>query len=144
MSCMAQPEHRNGIARLAEQAQEAQTDKVEQMEGEGVSEHYCKNCFETFEPGELYLGYCNECLEIEIQQYKHDHESCYELGKTCKEDVKINGFLVSQFDPEEIEAILYEHLKQSAKLQPVDCSWFIESDESWFRDEVVKKLKGGK
>lgn len=108
------------------------------MEGESVSEHYCGICYEKFEEGELYRGYCKTCLEDEVRQYKHDHETCYKLGETCKEDVKINGFLVSQFEPEEIEAILYEHLKQSAKLRPVDCSWFIESDEYWFRDMAIK------
>lgn len=144
MSCMAQPEHRQGVARLAEQAQEAQTNKVEQMEGESMMDYYCMNCFEKHYEEELTDGFCEECIENEIDQYKYDIDGCYELGEKCKEDISINGFLLSMFAEDEIEAILYRHLKDASLLAPVDCTPFIESDKSWFEDEVIAKMKGGK
>lgn len=129
---------------MDEQENETQTNKVEQMEGESVKDHYCRNCFEKFYEEELTDGYCEECIEQEIEQYKYNVDGCYELGEKCKEEVSVNGFLLSMFDGDEIEAILYRHVKDASLIAPVDCMPFIDSDRSWFKDEIIEKMKGGK
>lgn len=137
--CVEHAEHEKVVLRPYKPQQKKEAHKMDEVEMVN-----CTACGHECEPGELYQGYCQECLREEVYKYKYDVDSCYSVGESCKEDVKINGLLVAMFEADEIEAILYRHLKDASLLAPVDCSWFIEADESWFRDEVVKKLKGGK
>ncbi len=101
----------------------------------------CPHCGGNFEPTkqcllcksehldeELCGGICFECIEDK----KNDINTCYALGATCEEEIKLNSFLLAMFSKSEIEALLFNYLKVKEKKMPIDCSEFIKNDLSWF------------
>lgn len=89
----------------------------------------CELCGEYAE--ELFGGVCQDCIDC----YKNDVETCYKIGGTYKDEVKINGFLATMFTEKDIENILLENLKNSKK---VDCTSFIENDKEYFGEQLVE------
>ena len=96
----------------------------------------CEICGGEFLEDELNGGcVCDECVE----EYKRDLETCYKIADTAeKEEIKINPLLVSLFDVDEIEAILYQKL-ESVK-DNIDCSAFIDEDKDWFAEKLAEEV----
>ena len=95
----------------------------------------CEICGEDFWEDELNGGcVCNNCID----EYRKEFDICYKIADDTKEEVKINALLLSLFDETEIEAILYQHLKEGGK---VDCSAFIEQDKGWFAERLAEEVK---
>ena len=103
----------------------------------------CDHCGEDCERFNLVNGLCPECVEQKVYERKYDVDFCYALGEKCKEEIEINGFLLTMFSEDEIEAILYRHLKDASLISAVDCTPFIDGDKSWFTDEVMDIYKKG-
>lgn len=91
----------------------------------------CEVCGSEHLPDELFGGVCEECID----KCRHDVDMCAEVGAENREEVKINSFLLSIFDGKDIEAILFEHLKE--RFSDVDCSAYIDNDMSWFGEQLV-------
>lgn len=96
----------------------------------------CEICGGEFLEDELLGGcVCEECVE----EYKRDLETCYKIAETAeKEEIKINPLLVSLFDVDEIETILYQKL-ESVK-DNIDCSAFINEDKDWFAEKLAEEV----
>lgn len=96
----------------------------------------CEICGGEFLEDELNGGcVCDECVE----EYKRDLETCYKIAETAeKEEIKINPLLVSLFDVDEIETILYQQL-ESVK-DNIDCSAFINEDKDWFAEKLAEEV----
>lgn len=94
----------------------------------------CKICGGEFLEDELNgCCVCNECIE----EYSKDFDTCYKIADTEKEEIKINALLVSLFDTNEIETILYHYLKTK---KDIDCSNFVNQDKDWFADKLVEEV----
>ena len=89
----------------------------------------CERCDAAAE--ELYEGWCEECI---LEYYKYDTETCYKAGKKDLQELKINGFLATMFEPAAIEEILYKYLCDRAKNEDIDCTEYIKQDISWFAE----------
>ena len=96
----------------------------------------CKICGGEFLEDELNGGcVCDDCIE----EYKRDFETCYAISETePKEEIEINALLVSLFDIDEIETILYQQL-ESVK-NNIDCSAFINEDKHWFAEKLAEEV----
>jgi hypothetical protein len=96
----------------------------------------CEICGGEFLEDELLGGcVCEECVEAR----KRDLETCYKIAETTeKEEIKINALLVSLFDVDEIETILYQQL-ESVK-DNIDCSAFINEDKHWFAEKLAEEV----
>ena len=96
----------------------------------------CEICGGEFLEDKLNGGcVCDECVE----EYKRDLETCYKIADTAeKEEIKINPLLVSLFDVDEIETILYQQL-ESVK-DNIDCSAFINEDKDWFAERLAEEV----
>ena len=93
----------------------------------------CQICGGTVEKDEMHGGVCNECIE----KHGNNIDTCYEIGKKCKDKVAINCFLASMFTDEEIEELLLEALRRA----DADCSEFIEGDKEWFGEALQKEVR---
>lgn len=91
----------------------------------------CELCGEP--TPELFSGVCMSCIESK----RFDADFCLSLDSGT-EDVEINSFLASVFDPSEIENILRREL---SKMEVVDCSKFIDGDVYWFGEQILKEVK---
>lgn len=96
----------------------------------------CGICGNSYVWDETSSTICPDCMA----KYSNI-DSCYEVGKECKEDVEINGFLVSMFSKEAIEEILLRELKRANEITPINCSSFIENDPWWFGDKIIEEVK---
>lgn len=94
----------------------------------------CEICGGEHFPDELTDGICEEC----IKNYE-TVETCYKVGKSEKETVKINCFLAETFAAEEIEKILIDILRKGE--HDVDCAKFVKNDKYWFIDSLKEVLK---
>lgn len=94
----------------------------------------CEVCGIECTEDELNGGVCEKC----INEYRKDFQACYEISKGEKQEVEINGLLATLFDENEIEMILKEHIKD--KCPDIDCSEFIDSDISWFGEQLAKEV----
>ena len=88
---------------------------------------------------------CDECFDY----YKDDFEMCYEIAKSNKCKVKINGLLASIFTENQIEEILVDYVKNEIKGADLKkfVSDFVEADVSWYvemLEEEVKKNENAK
>ena len=92
----------------------------------------CKFCGSEHLDVELNSNLCDECID----KYKYDVDMCFRIGSRCEEKVNLNSFLLSLFDKDDIEAILYRKLKEAEKKEAVDCGYFIDSDRIWFGAEL--------
>ena len=97
----------------------------------------CEICGSEHLEEELNGGVCDECIE----KYQHDIDMCFKIGSNDTDDVKLNCFLASMFDKEEIEEILFRELKEAQKYRQIDCEKFIESDRSWFAERLAEEVK---
>lgn len=96
----------------------------------------CEKCGAYHLEEDINGGICDNCLD----EYKYNIDVCYKIGDEDKEEIKINCFLTSMFDEQEIEAILYKHLKEAKETgADVDCSAFIDNDRSWFAEKLLEK-----
>ena len=97
----------------------------------------CKICGGEFLEDELNGGcVCDDCIE----EYKRDFETCYAISETePKEEIEINALLVSLFDIDEIETILYQQL-ESVK-NNIDCSAYINQDKDWFAEKLAEEVR---
>ena len=84
---------------------------------------------------ELNGGVCEECID----KYRHDFKTCYKISSGYIQAVEINELLASLFDASDIEQILVEHIKK--RCPDIDCSEFIDSDISWFGENLTKEVK---
>lgn len=91
----------------------------------------CAVCGSEHFEDELHGGVCDECID----KCRHDVDMCAEVGADKREEVKINSFLLSIFDGKDIEAILFERLKE--RFSDVDCSAYIDNDITWFGEQLV-------
>ena len=78
---------------------------------------------------------CRKCLD----EYKHNFGKCYKICGDEKDNIKLNALLVSLFDVADIEAILYQYVKNNCP--DIDCTPFIENDEGWFADRLIEEVK---
>lgn len=95
----------------------------------------CRICGQYFTEDELSGGVCDEC----IYEHDTDHELCYRLGEKSTELVSINSFLASAFTVEQINEILYHRLKEISRITNISCYNFIDSDKSWFAEQLIKE-----
>ena len=95
----------------------------------------CKECNEWFFDDELTDGVCDECIEEIKAKYRYDVKGCYELAKTETQSIEINSFLTSQYSVADIEELILKDLLQSGE---VDCSNFINEDDSWFIEKAME------
>lgn len=95
----------------------------------------CEICESAHLENELYGGVCIECID----GYRKDAEMCFKVSEGEKEQIKINAFLASIFDENDIEHILYEIVK--SEKGSLDCSKFIDEDLYWFGDRLAEEVK---
>lgn len=103
----------------------------------------CRRCCEDFLEDYLTNGYCDDCAKVERDKYKYDYKGCYEIAKSGgdKQEVELNGFLATLFTPQQIEEVLLKELFVASAYAPVDCTPYIEGDEGWFTDAILKEVK---
>lgn len=102
----------------------------------------CK-CLRCGKPKDIFSltdGFCDDCIEQEKQKMKYDFERCMRIAE--KESVEINGFLLAQFTPAEIEAVLYRELKEASAIYPIDCTTFLEVNAAWLNDRITEEMEG--
>jgi hypothetical protein len=98
----------------------------------------CKVCGEDFSKDELsYYGVCECCKEDVKSKYKYRPDLCYKICDSEKTFLQINKFLAEMFTQEEIEQVLFKELVCSS-YSPVNCESFINADDDWFVEKVVK------
>lgn len=97
----------------------------------------CAFCGSEHLEEDLNGGLCDECID----KYKNDIEMCFNIGKNDDDDVKLNCFLASMFEKEEIEEILFEKLMRRKENIDIDCKKFIDSDRSWFAERLLEQLE---
>ena len=95
--------------------------------------HRCEICGEYFTEDELTGGVCDEC----VYEKATDIEFCYNLE--TEETIKINGFIASVFTEEQINEILWNRIKEINRIVNVSCYDFIDSDKSWFAEQLIKE-----
>lgn len=95
----------------------------------------CKICGEWFLEEELNGGcVCDDCVE----EYHKQFTTCYKIADTEKDAVEINSLLTYLLTPSEIEAVLFNHLKEADKINRIDCSFFINENKDWFAEKLVE------
>lgn len=99
--------------------------------------YQCRICCQHFTDDELSGGVCDEC----IYEHSTDINLCYKLGaeENAEQNIKINGFIASVFDEEQINEILWNRIKELNRIVNVSCYDFIDSDKSWFAEQLIKE-----
>lgn len=101
----------------------------------------CEICGSEHLEEELNECVCDECLE----KYQNDIDMCFKVGSGDVENVKLNCFLASMFDKEEMETILFRELKEREKYMKsylqIGCEKFVNSDRSWFAERLSEEVK---
>ena len=95
----------------------------------------CLICGSEHLDEELFGGVCEECID----ERRKDFDTCYNISKGEKQEIKINDLLASLFTESEIEEILVEYVKKNWK--DADCSQFIDSDPFWFGNKLAEEVK---
>ena len=101
----------------------------------------CRVCGGEFLEEELTDGVCDDCVEKEKENYRYNPQKCYELSKDETGKVEINYFLSCMFTEKQIEEILLLNVRKASALMPIDCSAFMNADNSWFEERVVEEVK---
>ena len=102
--------------------------------GDSPEEAYqCKDCGEWFTGEELTEGFCDNCLENIVNQYRYDIDRCISVCGDETQEIRISSFLASMFNEDQIEQILINELRGSQK---TDCLPFITDDINWFLEQV--------
>ena len=97
----------------------------------------CRICGQYFTDDELSGGVCDNC----IYEHETDIELCHKLGEEAEETIKINGLIASVFSEEQINEILWNRIKEINRIINVSCYDFIDSDKSWFAEQLIKENK---
>ena len=101
----------------------------------------CEICGAEHTRDELFGGVCEECIE----KYQNDLDMCLKIGANDTEDVKLNYFLASMFDKEEIEKILFKELVKAkeylSEYIQKDCEKFANSNRDWFVERLIEEVK---
>lgn len=101
----------------------------------------CKICGSEHLEEELDCGVCDDCVD----EYKHNIDMCLKIGSEDVEDVELNCFLASIYSRQDIEHILFEHLKEKQKYMKEyvqkDCEKFVEDNRSWFAETLEREVK---
>lgn len=102
----------------------------------------CKKCNGSFIKDELVGGYCEDCIKDMISDYKYRVADCYRISQknNITAEIEIDGFLACMFTPQQINEVLYKEIVSSTAIAPVDCTPFIEDDESWFADIIIEEV----
>lgn len=95
----------------------------------------CRICGQYFTEDELSGGVCDEC----VYEHSTDIELCHRLGQEAEESIKLNGFIASVFSEEQINEILWNRIKEISRIVNVSCYDFIDSDKSWFAEQLIKE-----
>lgn len=97
----------------------------------------CEICDGEHLEDELTSGVCEECLK----EYQHNPDMCYRISKAEEEteEIEINSFLASVFEPSEIEDILINFIR--SRMPDYDCSEYINQDKSWFADRLIEEVE---
>lgn len=97
----------------------------------------CEICGGEHLENELTSGVCEECLA----EYQHNPGMCYRISKAEEEteEIEINSFLASVFEPSEIEGILIGFIR--SRMSDYDCSEYINQDKFWFADRLIKEVE---
>lgn len=82
-------------------------DSCPKCKGEFVPAVECKICGAYHKSEEFWYGVCDKCLEN-----KATVENAIELGNDDKEEIEINGFLLTVFKESEIQEILMREAKK--------------------------------
>lgn len=98
----------------------------------------CLICGEIHPCSELVEDVCEKC----ISDYRYDHEMCFKVGAHEKESVSLNSFITQMFDADEIEDVMFKHLKEMGFIfgRKIDCSKFILSDKHFFAENLVEEV----
>lgn len=97
----------------------------------------CPRCGGQFLEDELTEGFCENCVNEEIEEYSFNHiTELYLMCSSEKEEVELNAFIASMFSPSQINELLLRELLNSDKMKNVDCSHFIKSDKNWFLEKI--------
>lgn len=94
----------------------------------------CKICGEHYTDDDLTSGVCEACIYEKVNL-----DRCFKFGAECEESVPINGFIASVLDPEQINYILMQKIKEAAEIIPVDITEFIDSDKSWIAEKLLEE-----
>ena len=89
---------------------------------------------ENFLEEELENGVCNECIE----KHTKDFDFCIKAGEEARENVKINGAVLSIWSADEINEILIEELK---KIKNISFEKFVQEDKFWFAEMIEKEVQ---
>lgn len=100
----------------------------------------CLRCGDLHSIFDLTNGFCDDCIEQEKQNLKYNFERCMQIAE--KESVEINGFLLTQFTPVEIETVLYRELKEANAICPIDCTTFLEVNAEWVKNRITEEMEG--
>ena len=99
--------------------------------GQFETANKCRVCGEYDYAEDMIDNVCPDCID----KYSKDIDFCYKLGEKDVIPIHINGLLFTVYSKEEIEEILFEHLKQSKK----DISDFAKCDVYWFASNIFKR-----
>ena len=92
----------------------------------------CAICGGEFLRSELAGCVCDECL----YEYKNDFEMCKKIAGKETEKIELNILLTSFFDKGDIEAILFDYIKNHCQNETFED--FINQDKSWFAERLVE------
>lgn len=98
----------------------------------------CPKCDKWVLDDEWRFEMCDECFDNAKFLYRYDAQKCFDLSKDEKKSIELNAFLLSQFSAEDIEKILLCELKWNTQTPYSDYINFIEEDEMWFAESVMK------
>ncbi len=95
----------------------------------------CPKCGQYFTADEMLYDICDKCID----SFRYDVETCEKIAEGETEDVEINLFLASIFDPDEINAILRDYMHMN--MDEIDCSKFINEDKYWFAEKIENLIR---
>lgn len=88
------------------------------------------------EETETYGGVCKNCID----KYKDNFAVCYGTSRGETTTYKLSTIFSVLFTDEEIDSILYNHIKQTKP--NLDCSSWIDADLDWFGEKLKKEVLG--
>ena len=101
----------------------------------------CEICGAYHIEDELIDGVCENC----ISKNSENIELIYKISEEEKKEIQLNSFLMSVFEPKEIEEILIERLKFSQKIShKLNFETFINEDKKWFASKLKEVFENEK
>lgn len=100
----------------------------------------CNCCKGVFLEEELEDGFCQECIDEKLNEYRFGKiQKLYLICSDEKEKVELNPFIAYMFSESQINELLLRELIESDKIKKIDCFDFIKEDMDWFIDKIMKK-----